>query len=288
MSNERLSIRAVRSDGEIFDYESDTLKGWHLIKIEGLDFPNLEIFTEDRGFGNGSIITGKRKEARNITLKSRCSFTSKAERERVIGFHNNNYSFDLYINYMGILRIAKGCELKNSKCPTENIYAPLNLTVGYLHPESDLISNETTNVGFYNVDPMWHVTRAYAPDGGSLVFGVISQAVTKYIDYSGSENTYITAILTMQESVIGINITVNNKTLSVNHTFSAGDILVIDSEWKQVELNGMEMSPNDYNGEMLPELILTFGDNDISIVDDSGDNSGFNTELNYTGRYGGL
>ena len=288
MSNERLSIRAVRSDGEIFDYESDTLKGWHLIKIEGLDFPNLEIFTEDRGFGNGSIITGKRKEARNITLKSRCSFTSKAERERVIGFHNNNYSFDLYINYIGILRISKGCELKNSKCPTENIYAPLNLTVGYLHPESDLISNETTNVGFYNVDPMWHVTRAYAPDGGSLVFGVISQAVTKYIDYSGSENTYITAILTMQESVIGINITVNDKTLSVNHTFSAGDILVIDSEWKQVELNGMEMSPNDYNSEMLPELILTFGDNDISIVDDSGDNSGFNTELNYTGRYGGL
>ena len=55
-----------------------------------------------------------------------------------------------------------------------------------------------------------------------------------------------------------------------------------------MKLNGMEMSPNDYNGEMLPELILTFGDNDISIVDDSGDNSGFNTELNYTGRYGGL
>ncbi len=288
MANNKLSIRAVRSDGEIFDYESDTQKGWHLTKIEGLDFPNLEIFTEDRGFGNGSIITGKRKEARDIDLKSRCSFTSKSERERVIGFHNNNYSFDLYINYMGILRIAKGCELKSSKCPTDNIYTPLNLTVGYIHPESDLISNESTNVGFYNVDPMWHVTRAYTPNGGSLAFGVISQTLNKYIDYTGSENTYITAKLEMNESVVGMNITVNDKTLKINHSFSVGDILVVDSEWKQVELNGVEMSPNDYNGEVLPELILTFGDNNISFLDDAGDNSGFSTDLSYTGRYGGL
>ena len=48
------------------------------------------------------------------------------------------------------------------------------------------------------------------------------------------------------------------------------------------------MSPNDYNGEVLPELILTFGDNNISFLDDAGDNSGFSTDLSYTGRYGGL
>ena len=64
MGKENLAIRVVRSDGVSFEYEEDDYKGWHITGLEGLDFPNLEIFTEDRGFGNGSIITGKRKQTR--------------------------------------------------------------------------------------------------------------------------------------------------------------------------------------------------------------------------------
>lgn len=287
MGKENLAIRVVRSDGVSFEYEADDYKGWHITSLEGLDFPNLEIFTEDRGFGNGSIITGKRKEARDINIKARCSFTSRAERERVVGFHNNNYTFDLYINYMGINRIAKGCELKSCKCPTENIYKPLNITVGYLHPESDLLSNESVAVGFYDVDPFWHVTRVYT-NGGSLPFGIISQSLSKTIYYTGSEDTYVHAQVEMLGLTPNINIVVNGKILKINYTFKEGDILVIDSELKYVKINNQDLSPNYYNGEILPELIITFGDNEISFYDDNHDNSSFNTTVSYNGRYGGL
>lgn len=289
MSNKKftLSIRSIRSDGVIFDYELSGHPSWHLTSIEGLDFPSLEIFKEDRGFGNGSIITGKRKEARTITLKSRCSYTSKSERSRVIGFHNNNYTFDLYIEYMGIKRIAKNCELSNCKCPTGNMYSPLTVTAEYLHPESDLISDESENIGFYDISPTWHVTRAY---NASLqnIFGIITNSITKYIDYTGSENTFVTATVEIKSYTRGLNFAINDKILKINKEFASGDKLVIDSEWKKVELNNAEISPNYYNGEMLPELILTFGDNKISVYDNKNDNSTFTVQLKYTGRYGGL
>ena len=63
-----VKLKAVRSDGQVFEYRSDD---WDITSLSGLDFPNLEIFQEDRGFGNGSIITGKRKQARDIDIIAR-------------------------------------------------------------------------------------------------------------------------------------------------------------------------------------------------------------------------
>ena len=65
MISKQVKVKAIRSDGQVFEYESDD---WGITSLSGLDFPNIEIFKEDRGFGNGSIITGKRKQARDIHI----------------------------------------------------------------------------------------------------------------------------------------------------------------------------------------------------------------------------
>ena len=285
-----VKLKAVRSDGQVFEYRSDD---WDITSLSGLDFPNLEIFQEDRGFGNGSIITGKRKQARDIDIIAREKNANNApiDRPKAIGFHNSNYTYDLYITYMGVTRIAKGCELQGAKCPTNNVFKALELTVSYLHPESDLLGEGTVDTSFMDVIPMWHATRVYT-SGGSLVYGVVQHTTQKWINYLGSEDTYIHAEIEATGLVEGINLGVGNTILNVNVSLTAGDKLIIDSETKSITLDTgtgpVELAPANYNGENLPKLMLTYGDNLLSLQADDPGVTAFNAEVTYVGRYGGL
>lgn len=285
-----VKLKAVRSDGQVFEYRSDD---WDITSLSGLDFPNMEIFQEDRGFGNGSIITGKRKQARDIDIIAREKNANNApiDRPQVIGFHNSNYTFDLYITYMGVTRIAKECQLQGAKCPTDNVFKALELTVSYLHPESDLLGEGAVDTSFMSVIPMWHATRVYT-SGSSLVYGVVKHTTQKWINYLGSEDTYIHAEIEATGLVEGINLGVGKTILNVNVSLTAGDRLIIDSETRSITLDTgtgpVELAPANYNGENLPKLMLTYGDNLLSLQADDPGVTAFNAEITYVGRYGGL
>ena len=131
MGSKDVQIRAVRSDGQVFEYHGED---WGLISVEGLDSPDIEIFRSNRGYGNGSIITGKRKKERPIDIVAREENKLHNDVDRAIGFHNSNYTFDLYCTYMGVTRIAKDCQLESMKLPNDNVWKRLKLSVSYLHP----------------------------------------------------------------------------------------------------------------------------------------------------------
>lgn len=287
MADKTVYLRAVRSDGQVFNYHDED---WGLISLEGVDFPTIEIFKSNRGYGNGSIITGKRKASRQIeiTAQEQNKLVNDVDRARAIGFHNSNYTFDLYITYMGVTRIAKECQLESASLPNENVYRRLNLTVSYLHPESDLLGEGNESTNFTDTDALWHVTRAYAPDGGTLAFGVINHTTSKVINYLGSEDTYIKAIIEAKGLVEGVNIKINDIAVHVTVTLEEGDTLEVDSEKKTVKLNGADVSPSLYTGETLPRLILTYGDNVVTVEADDPGNTAYNADVIYTGRYGGL
>lgn len=285
-----VKLKAVRSDGQVFEYQSED---WYISSLSGLDFPNFEIFQEDRGFGNGSIITGKRKQARDIEIVAREQDASNnvLDRAQVIGFHNSNYTFDLHITYMGVVRIAKDCQLQGAKCPTDNVYKKLVLTASFLHPESDLLGEGSADTTFTSIIPMWHATRVYKPSG-SLIFGVLKHTTEKWINYLGSEDTYVHCEIEATGLVEGINFGIGDTMLNVNVTLTSGDKLVIDSETKSITLDtgsgAVELSPSKYNGENLLKLILTYGDNLLKLQANDAGVTAFNAEVTYVGRYGGL
>lgn len=287
MAKRNVLVKAVRSDGQVFNYQSDD---WGITSLEGIDFPQFEISKSNRGYGNGSIITGKRKEARDIDIvaRERNARNNTADRPIALGFHNSNYTFDIYLTYMGITRIAKGCQIQGAKCPSGNVYAPLTLTVSYLHPESDLLGEESDSTQFTDTEPMWHVTRAY-PEGGQLLFGVLNHTTQKVVNYLGSEDTYLRVSLEATGLVQGVVIGVGDVFVTVDVTLTEKDVLELDSEAKTVSLNGVVLAPASYTSETLPNLILTYGDNIMTIKDatDEG-NSAFEADISYTGRYGGL
>lgn len=288
MAERNVKVRAVRSDGQVFEYEG---ADWKILSLEGIDFPKFEIFQSPRGYGNGSIITGKRKEARDIDIiaRERISTNNINDRPIALGFHNSNYTFDLYFTYMDVVRIAKGCQLQGASCPSGNVYAALELTVSYLHPESDLLGENSHSTSFTAIEPLWHVTRAYAPNGGALAFGVINHATSKVLNYLGSEDTFIHVSLEATGLVQGVKVSIGGVSVTVNVTLGAEDVIEIDSETKTVKVNGVDVPPADYNGEQLPKLILSYGDNVVSVEDatDEG-NTAFDAQVTYTGRYGGL
>lgn len=287
MQNKEVQIRAVRSDGEVFEYHGED---WKIISVEGLDFPEIEIFRSNRGYGNGSIITGKRKKERMIDIASReeNKLNNAVDRAKAIGFHNSNYTFDLYCTYMGVTRIARECQLEAAKLPNNNVWKRLKLTVSYLHPESDLLGENSESTTFTDVEPMWHVTRAYTLGGGKLCFGVINHSSSKIINYLGSEDTYIKVTLEATGLVEGIRIGIGDVEVHIDISLSSGDILVVDSENKTVKKNGEDVAPGLYTGENLPDLLLKYGDNVVKVTADDPGNTAYNANVAYTGRYGGL
>lgn len=286
MAERNVILRAVRSDGQVFEYNGDD---WGLTSLEGVDFPKFEISKADRGYGNGSIITGKRKEARDIDIKARerNAGNNLFDRPLALGFHNSNFTFDLYITYMGVTRIAKGCELQGSKCPSGNVFDALTLTVSYLHPESDLLGEASESTNFTAVDPTWHWSRVYT-QGGSLIYGVINHATSKVLNYLGSEDTFIHVRLEASGLVEGVNIGVGSINVHIDCTLGSGDVLELDSEAKTVKVNGVDLAPASYNGELVPKLILTYGDNVVTVKADDEGNTAFDADVTYVGRYGGI
>ena len=286
MAERNVILRAVRSDGQVFEYNGDD---WGLTSLEGVDFPKFEISKADRGYGNGSIITGKRKEARDIDIvaRERNAGNNTLDRPLALGFHNSNFTFDLYITYMGVTRIAKGCELQGSKCPSGNVFDALTLTVSYLHPESDLLGEASESTNFTAVDPTWHWSRVYT-QGGSLIYGVINHATSKVLNYLGSEDTFIHVRLEASGLVEGVNIGVGSINVHIDCTLGSGDVLELDSEAKTVKVNGADLAPASYNGELVPKLILTYGDNVVTVKADDEGNTAFDADVTYVGRYGGI
>lgn len=286
MPDRTVLLTAVRSDGQVFEYEGDD---WGVTSLKGLDFPKFEISKADRGYGNGSIITGKRKEARDIDIvaRERNAGNNTLDRPLALGFHNSNFTFDLYITYMGVTRIAKGCELQGSKCPSGNVFDALTLTVSYLHPDSDLLGEASDSTNFTAVDPMWHWSRVYT-QGGSLIYGVINHATSKVINYLGSEDTFIHVRLEATGFVEGVNIGIGSTIVHIGCTLGSGDILELDSEAKTVKVNGVDIAPANYDGELVPKLILTYGDNVVTVKADDEGNTAFDADVTYVGRYGGI
>lgn len=287
MTERNVKVKAVRSDGQAFEYEG---ADWGILSLEGIDFPQFEIFQTNRGYGNGSIITGKRKQARDIDIvaRERNRESNILDRPIALGFHNSNYTFDLYFTYMGVTRIAKGCQLQGAKCPSGNVFDAQELTVSYLHPESDLLGENSDTTNFTAVNPLWHVTRVYAPNGGTLAFGVINHTTSKVINYLGSEDTFIKVRIEATGLVEGINISIGKIEVHITVTLGAGDIIEVDSEAKTVKLNGEDVAPGLYTGELLPKLILTYGDNVVKVTADDEGNTAYDAQVTYIGRYGGL
>lgn len=283
--NEKYNIAVRRSDGYFFQYESEK---WAILSVEGADFTKIEVFKEPRGFGNGDIITGKRKLSREveITVAARNIEEYPLIRDEIMAFHNSNYTFDLAITYQGRTLNLKEAEITDIIYPTERYGRNAILNVSFLSPYSDLFADNINTTDFSSIKALWHDTRVYEMSSGKLAFGEMVRTTEKVIYYPGSEPASPVITITATGYVPGIIIEIGELKTEIRTNLYKGDILKIDCEKKTVYKNNIKISMNQYDVWSLAELKIGYGDNIVKIYNDK--SSAFHSEVSFVGRYGGL
>lgn len=283
--NEKYNIAVRRSDGYFFQYESEK---WAILSVEGADFTKIEVFKEPRGFGNGDIITGKRKLSREveITVAARNIEEYPLIRDEIMAFHNSNYTFDLAITYQGRTLNLKEAEITDIIYPTERYGRNVILNVSFLSPYSDLFADNLNTTDFSSTKALWHDTRVFEMRGGKLAFGEMVRTTEKVIYYPGSESASPVITITATGYVPGITIEIGEQKTEIRTNLYKGDVLKIDCEKKTIYKNNIKISMNQYDVWTLAELKIGYGDNIVKIYNDK--SSAFHSEVSFVGRYGGL
>lgn len=277
-----LVLKAVRSDGLVFHYESDD---WRTTSVSGIDAAEIEVSKEARGVGDGAIITGRRRLPREITITAQAQ--NHEARAKAQGFHNNRYKVDLYITYNGVTRIAKDCELTGKSIPTKNVYKRPDMTIKFLSPYADLFAVEGEQTSFSNSQPLWAWPHAFR-SGAKRNFSREEVATEKVIEYLGSSPAQPIIEIESQGYAKNVTVKVNNNVAVLNVELKKGDTITIDTSRSYAVHNnkilamGMGDDPYDFK-----QFVLDYGDNVVKVDAEAGA-SALRTSIEYIGRYDGV
>lgn len=277
-----LVLKAVRSDGLIFHYESDD---WRTTSVTGVDAADIEVSKEARGVGDGAIITGRRRLPREITITAQAQ--NHEARAKAQGFHNNRYRVDLYITYNGVTRIAKDCELTGKSIPTKNVYKRPDMTIKFLSPHADLFAVEGDQTSFSKSQPLWAWPHAFR-SGAKRNFSREEVATEKVIEYLGSSPAQPIIEIESQGYAKNVTVKVNDKVAILNVELKKGDTITIDTSSSYAVHNnkilalGMGDDPYDFR-----QFVLDYGDNVVKVDAEAGA-SALRTSIEYIGRYDGV
>ena len=277
-----LVLKAVRSDGLVFHYESDD---WRTTSVSGIDAAEIEVSKEARGIGDGAIITSKRRLPREVTVTAKAQ--NHEARIKAQGFHNNRYTYDLYVTYNGVTRIAKDCELTGKSIPTRNVYKRPDMTIKFLSPYADLFAVGSEQTNFSRKQALWawpHAYRANKP----LNFASNDLTTEKVINYIGSSPAKPIIEIESIGYAKNLEIVVNKNIAKLNIEMHKGDYIYIDTSMSYAVFNNQILAfDEDQDPYDFRNFLLDFGDNIVKVDAEIG-SSVLRTNVTYVGRYDGL
>ena len=144
-------ITILRNDGAIFAFEKN---GWRVTNLEGIDAPKIEIFSQSKGYGNGSIITGKRYDGRDIDIEAvnQDKSNNETKRAEALAFFKLDYTYAAIFEYMGKVACIENCELSGRKIENKNIFDRTVLTLSLFCPKPLFMEMKDTTK---TVTPTW-------------------------------------------------------------------------------------------------------------------------------------
>lgn len=280
------SLKAIRSDGEVFNYQSDS---WELRALEGFDFPEIETSKQARGVGDGDIITGQRRVSRDMKIVARPLDVENynLQRMQAIAFHNSRMKYDLHINYLGTERIAKDCQITASNFPLGNVYKMKDLTIRFLSSYADLFAVDSEQTNFIIKQAMWVWPHTYK-SGKPLNFASNTLTTEKVINYIGSSPAKPIIEIESIGYAKNLEIVVNKNIAKLNIEMHKGDYIYIDTSMSYAVFNNQILAfDEDQDPYDFRKFLLDFGDNIVKVDAEIG-SSVLRTNVTYVGRYDGL
>jgi hypothetical protein len=272
---------------------------WGILSLKGIGAADVEVFKSDKGYGNGSIITGKRAADREIVVnaKARPGYYSPAEsRRRIIGFFSIEYTYSIELEMYGIKRKTPvPCELVSvdivtpSKMPIERaeFTATLLCSEPYfadVNSTTEDVAQVTQSIGF----PM------YFDGSADYTLAYFETSEIRNIYYNGTAPAPLTICMTAQEDAeaLVVNLTRGDGkkvAFEIITDLTTGDEIMIKVRDGSVTKNGNELDPETYIDTVgaLGQLLLTYGDNAFKFTDSDGAKV-FDGYLTYSAEYNGV
>lgn len=270
--NKLVLIRIERSDDQSFILGTGT---WKILSdgLEGIDFPNISVYSNKDGAGDGALLSGKRIDDRDIQIK--CKNTDPKNNEQVraaaINFFNPKYRYSIYITYMGRTRWAEG-ELQGFSCPSGNIHRCMTMIVKFYCEKGVLksvdnfgkdIASVSPGFGFPFIDVRSPLIPVYAS-----VFNYNQEVV---LTNDGATDTYPRITINIKGNVSNPKVYKDSRYVRILGDFVKGDVLSIDCEKCTIYKNGENWIQHIDRSSTFTDMALPVGDSRIGFAADDGD-----------------
>lgn len=235
---EGLNVLFEREDGKTFTIDGNSFFIDGDEAIEGVDFAEWSLYSEQLAFKDGAVVTGASYAGRPMKITFYAKSVEDYIREGVRSFFNPKDTFICYLTYKGVKRWIKGF-IESLELPTQSPYPITKCAVGLFceDPFFKDVKNETKDLN--PTTPRWgfpFIAHAnYKP-----VFSCFGASKYTWFDNDGDVDVPFKAYVNFAVSTTGLKIVqgYNEKVFQFNKTFSEGDALEIDFDKATVLLNG--------------------------------------------------
>ena len=286
-----IKVKAIRSDGQVFVYQNNQ---YGINGLGGVDFPEVELFTQKRGNDDGSILLGKRLSDREIEIKvtGKNRLNSRIDRKQFVTFHNPLLRFKIEVEYLGTKRETKWCELQVAHAPTGNINNYFKGDVIFLSTDALLYETISKTRKLANLRGLWHFPIVF---NRPLAFDVKKPSAKETFEYDGIKSSPLKVDISFSGYVQNITVKLSRGdgrkiNFKITNEFKSKDNLIIDVADKTIWFNHEILPVEKYLENIFDfeSLFLTFGVNDIEVVSDDPGNKAFEATVTYIGAHGGL
>lgn len=286
-------IRIVRDDSKEFLIDGTD---WRIPSEGGLSgfgsFDN-DIKMIDNAIGDGGTNGSSRvaQKDRTIVAISRNPVMNEILRKIAVSFFNPKKTFKVYVTYMGVTRWCEGI-IHKFDLPTENIYAPMTLTITFMFANPylksyDNFGKDIASVARMTAFPYMCSVTAGTPQG--TTGGIFNFAQKVMLENDGDVDTYCKAVFTAKGEVVNPKLIINGNYVRVLDTMVEGDVIIIDftKDPPTVQKNGVNFIGHCDRTSAFDDMALIVGDSEVSFDADNGSNL-LDVSIYYNKLYGAM
>lgn len=265
-----VNIKCVRSDNKVFVIGTGS---WRILSdgLTGVDYPNVSVFHDKNGVGDGALDSGKRVDDRDIQVKAKTTnpANNEAVRKIAIAFFNPKYSYKLYITYMGLTRWIEG-EIQGFNCPSGNVFRPITMTIKFYCKDGFMKSVDDFGQNIASIKAAFafpYIQTAKIP----VVADVYNYHQSVTIANDGDTMSYPRVTINFTGSAKNPKIYKDSYYVRILGSFQEGDVLQMDFENCTITKNGTNWIQYIDRSSTFTEMGLAIGDSTIGFAADDGD-----------------
>lgn len=235
-------LEIIRDDGVTFN-AGGLDQDFVLADKEGTASVEIEAFYQDKGYGYGDILTGRRVRGRTFTYALSATKKTAWARNLISSFFNPLHDFTIKSYVGGNSRFIRACIA--SLRPSEKLYGRAAVEVTFYAEDPFWKELTDTKRQFYQTLSLWHYPYALVsltdslPEGAYSTFEQVGFRSDLSVFNDGDVPTPL--VIQLTGPVTNPSISVNDATISFTGTVDVDEVLYLDPANSVYTLDGVNV-----------------------------------------------